>query len=174
MRSFVPAIYDITVAIPKSSPAPTMLRLFKGQPSVMHVHIKRHLMKDLPETDDAVAQWCKDIFVAKDALLDKHVAEDTFSDQELQDTGRPIKSLLVVTSWACLLIYGALKFLHWSSLLYSWKGIAFSAVGMALITFLMNILIRFSQSERSTPAKIAPAKPKNGGEHLETRSDKQH
>ncbi|XP_050244779.1 1-acyl-sn-glycerol-3-phosphate acyltransferase 2 [Quercus robur] len=174
MRSFVPAIYDITVAIPKSSPAPTMLRLFKGQPSVMHVHIKRHLMKDLPETDEAVAQWCKDIFVVKDALLDKHVAEDTFSDQELQDTGRPIKSLLVCTSWACLLIYGALKFLHWSSLLYSWKGIAFSAVGMALITFLMNILIRFSQSERSTPAKIAPAKPKNGGEHLETISDKQH
>lgn len=35
MRSFVPAIYDITVAIPKSSPAPTMLRLFKGQPSVV-------------------------------------------------------------------------------------------------------------------------------------------
>ncbi|GMY14181.1 1-acyl-sn-glycerol-3-phosphate acyltransferase 2 [Fagus crenata] len=174
MRSFVPAIYDITVAIPKSSPAPTMLRLFKGQPSVLHVHIKRHLMKDLPESDDAVAQWCKDIFVAKDALLDKHVAEDTFGDQELQDTGRPIKSLLVVTSWACLLIYGALKFLHWSSLLYSWKGIAFSAFSLALITFLMNILIRFSQSEHSTPAKIAPAKPKNREEHPETRSDKQH
>lgn len=33
--------------------------------------------------------------VFQDALLDKHVAEDTFSDQELQDTGRPIKSLLV-------------------------------------------------------------------------------
>lgn len=31
----------------------------------MHVHIKRHLMKELPETDEAVAQWCRDIFVAK-------------------------------------------------------------------------------------------------------------
>ncbi|XP_059462584.1 1-acyl-sn-glycerol-3-phosphate acyltransferase 2 [Corylus avellana] len=171
MRSFVPAVYDVTVAIPKSSPAPTMLRLFKGQPSVMHVHIKRHLMKDLPETDEAVAQWCRDIFAAKDALLDKHVAEDTFGDQELQNTGRPIKSLLVVTSWACLLIFGALKFLHWSSLLYSRKGIAIAAVGLAFVTFLMQILIRFSQSERSTPAKIAPAKPKNGGEHP---VDKQH
>ena len=29
------------------------------------MHIKRHLMKDLPESDDAVAQWCKDTFVAK-------------------------------------------------------------------------------------------------------------
>lgn len=35
MRSFVPAIYDVTVAIPKSSPAPTMIRLFKGQSSVV-------------------------------------------------------------------------------------------------------------------------------------------
>lgn len=35
MRSFVPAIYDVTVAIPKSSPAPTMLRLFKGQSSTV-------------------------------------------------------------------------------------------------------------------------------------------
>lgn len=31
----------------------------------VHVHLKRHSMKELPETDDAVAQWCKDIFVAK-------------------------------------------------------------------------------------------------------------
>ena len=117
-------------------------------------------MKELPETDDGVAQWCKDIFVAKvgiaiqlvlfsaalfcnctcilyetlkckehdvdltvicsrdwcstiyiatsnciivacchleyqDALLDKHMTEDTFSDQELQDLGRPKKSLVV-------------------------------------------------------------------------------
>uniref|UniRef100_A0A5B7AHZ5 1-acylglycerol-3-phosphate O-acyltransferase n=1 Tax=Davidia involucrata TaxID=16924 RepID=A0A5B7AHZ5_DAVIN len=159
MRSFVPAIYDVTVSIPKHSPPPTMLRLFKGQSSVVHVHLKRHLMKDLPETDDAVAQWCKDVFVAKDKLLDKHIAEDTFSDQALQDTGRPVKSLLVVISWACLLILGTLKFLQWSSLLSSWKGIAFSAIGLAIVTALMHILIQFSQSERSTPAKIAPAKP---------------
>lgn len=31
----------------------------------------------------------------QDALLDKHVAEDTFSDQELQDSRRPIKPLAV-------------------------------------------------------------------------------
>ncbi|KAE9585293.1 hypothetical protein Lal_00018316 [Lupinus albus] len=158
MRSFVPAVYDMTVSIPRSSPAPTMLRLFKGQSSVVHVHIKRHLMKELPETDESVAQWCRDIFVAKDALLDKHIAEDTFSDQELQDSGRPIKSLVVVISWACLVIAGFIKFLQWSSLLSSWKGVAFSSFGLAIVTALMQILIRFSQSERSTPAKVVPAK----------------
>lgn len=35
MRSFVPAIYDVTVAIPKTLSQPTMIRLFKGQPSVV-------------------------------------------------------------------------------------------------------------------------------------------
>lgn len=29
------------------------------------MHLKRHEMKDLPENDDAIAQWCRDIFVAK-------------------------------------------------------------------------------------------------------------
>ncbi|CAJ1967528.1 unnamed protein product [Sphenostylis stenocarpa] len=172
MRSFVPAIYDVTLAIPKSSPAPTMLRLFRGKSSVVHVHIKRHLMKDLPAEDEAVAQWCRDIFVAKDALLDKHIAEDKFSDQELQDTGRPIKSLVVVISWACVVVTGALKFLQWSSLLSSWKGVAFSAIGLGVVTLLMHVLIQFSQAERSTPSKVAPAKSRNK-EELESRDNKQ-
>uniref|UniRef100_A0A6M2E6K3 1-acylglycerol-3-phosphate O-acyltransferase n=1 Tax=Populus davidiana TaxID=266767 RepID=A0A6M2E6K3_9ROSI len=172
MRSFVPAIYDVTLAIPKGSPPPTMLNLFKGKSSVVHVHVKRHLMKELPETEDGVAQWCKDIFVAKDALLDKHIAEDTFSDQELQDLGRPKKSLVVVTSWACLLISGALKFLQRSSLLSSRKGIAFAVSSLAVVTLLMYILIRFSQSDRSTTAKVAAAKPKCEGKPSETGDDK--
>ncbi|KAG5242696.1 acyl-CoA:1-acylglycerol-3-phosphate acyltransferase family protein [Salix suchowensis] len=172
MRSFVPAIYDVTLAIPKSSPPPTMLNLFKGKSSVVHIHVKRHLMKELPETDDGVAQWCKDIFVAKDALLDKHKVEDTFSDQELQDLGRPKKSLVVVTSWACLLIFGALKFLQRSSFLSSRKGIAFAVSSLAVVTLLMHILIRFSQSECSTTAKVAAAKSKHKGKRSETGDDK--
>ncbi|PIN19986.1 1-acylglycerol-3-phosphate O-acyltransferase [Handroanthus impetiginosus] len=160
MRSFVPAIYDVTVAIPKTSPAPTMLRLFKGQSSVIHVHLKRHLMKDLPETDDA------------DKLLDKHIAEGSFGEQ-LQDTGRPVKSLLVVTSWAILLLLGLLKVFQWFSLFSSWKGISFLAIALAIVTILMQILIQFSQSERSTPAKVAPSKAKSRGESSTTRVDKQ-
>ncbi|KAK4485405.1 hypothetical protein RD792_008044 [Penstemon davidsonii] len=168
MRSFVPAIYDMTVAIPKASPAPTMLRLFNGQSSVVHVHLKRHLMKDLPETDDGVAQWCKDAFVVKDKLLDKHIVEDSFGDQ-LQDIGRPLKSLLVVSSWAILLILGALKVFQWFSFFSSWKGITFSGIALGIITILMQILIQSSQSERSTPAKVEPSKSRNGGEPSETR-----
>ncbi|XP_043693109.1 1-acyl-sn-glycerol-3-phosphate acyltransferase 2-like isoform X3 [Telopea speciosissima] len=174
MRSFVPAIYDVTVVIPKNEPPPTMLRILSGQPSVVHVHIKRHLMKELPETNDAVAQWCRDLFVAKDALLDKHLAENTFGDQQLQHMGRPMKSLLVSISWSCILVFGAVKFIIWSSLLSSWKGIAFSVAGLALVTSLMYIFILFSQSERSNRARVAPARPMNGDAPSEASREKQH
>ncbi|KAG9134746.1 hypothetical protein Leryth_001056 [Lithospermum erythrorhizon] len=173
MLSFVPAIYDVTVTIPKSSPPPTMLRLFKGQSSVVHVHLKRHLMKDLPENDEAIAQWCKDIFVAKDKLLDKHKADDTFTDQPQQKIGRPLKSLVVVTCWGGLLILGTIRFLQRSMLLSSWKGRVFSMVGLGVITCLMHILIQFSQSERSTPAKVAPRKPRSEDDPSSSTDDKQ-
>ncbi|WOL11676.1 1-acyl-sn-glycerol-3-phosphate acyltransferase PLS1-like [Canna indica] len=94
MRHFVPAIYDVTVAIPSNQPPPTMLRILKRQPSVVHVHMKRHEMTELPESDEGVAQWCKDIFVAKDALLDRYKSEGKFAVEQRQ-IGRPVKSLLV-------------------------------------------------------------------------------
>nr|QYJ54459.1 lysophosphatidic acid acyltransferase 2 [Consolida ajacis] len=168
MRTFVPAIYDATVAVPKDQPSPTMLRLLKGQSSVVHAHIKRHSMNELPETEEGIAQWCRDIFVEKDALLDKHLAEDTFGDQDLQDIGRSNMSLLVVMFWACLLVLGTFKLFQWSSFLSSWKGIAFSAGTLAIVTTVMHVFIVFSQSERSTPAKPKSVVPS------ETRHDKQH
>uniref|UniRef100_A0A5B7BYW7 1-acylglycerol-3-phosphate O-acyltransferase n=1 Tax=Davidia involucrata TaxID=16924 RepID=A0A5B7BYW7_DAVIN len=155
MRSFVPAIYDATVAIPKNEPRPTMLRLFRGQSSVVQLHIKRHSMQELPETNSGIAQWCRDMFVAKDALLEQHLSKDTFGDKECQDIGRPKKSLFVFISWSCLLIFVAVKFFQWCSFLSSWEEIIFVAIFFAIVTILMQILIVFSQSEHSTPPKVS-------------------
>ncbi|KAF3452546.1 hypothetical protein FNV43_RR02979 [Rhamnella rubrinervis] len=150
MRSFVPAIYDCTLAVPKNRPSPTLLRIFRGQTSVVKVQIKRHLMQELPETGEGTAQWCKDVFVTKDALLERYVAKGTFSDLKLQHIGRPKKSLVVVLSWTCLLVYVIVKLFQWSTLLSSWEGIVFSATFLVLVTVLMQILIQSSKSERST------------------------
>lgn len=160
LRSFVPAIYDVTVAVPKDEPSPTMLRLLKRQPSVLHVHIKRHCMTDLPDTDDGVAQWCKDTFVSKDGLLDKHQSDNTFGEHLHQPIQRPLKPLLVVLGWSSLLSLPTYKLLR--HLLSSWQGSLWLTVGFILTTLVMNVFIRFSQSEHSTPAKVVPAKESNG------------
>ncbi|EMS63864.1 hypothetical protein CFC21_064778 [Triticum aestivum] len=154
MRDFVPAIYDTTVIIPEDSPKPTILRILQGQSSVVHVRIKRHSMGDMPNSDEDVSKWCKDIFVAKDALLDKHIATGTF-DEEIIPIGRPVKSLMVVLSWSCFLLYGAHRFLQWTQLLSTWKGVILFASGLAMVTAVMHVFIMFSQAERSSSAKAA-------------------
>ncbi|XXG48600.1 hypothetical protein AAC387_Pa02g3001 [Persea americana] len=171
MRSFVPAIYDVTVAIPKTQPSPTMLRIFKRQPSVVHVHIKRHSMNQLPQTDEGVAQWCRDIFVAKDALLDRHLAEGKFDEKEFKPIRLPIKSLLVISSWSLLLMFGVFKFLKWSALLSTWKGAAVSTAVLLLVTVVMYMFILYSQAERSSPRKVAPSGPENGAAPLQAKHD---
>ncbi|TQD92192.1 hypothetical protein C1H46_022230 [Malus baccata] len=116
-------------------------------------------MRELPETADGIGQWCKDVFVTKDALLEKYFAKGSFSDQQLQNIGRPIKSLIVVVFWSILLVYGIYKFVHWSALLTSWQGIAFSATFLVLIGIIMQILILSSESERYTPLIVPPKDP---------------
>ncbi|KAK7832968.1 1-acyl-sn-glycerol-3-phosphate acyltransferase 2 [Quercus suber] len=159
MRSFVPAIYDCTVAVPKDQPPPTMLRILRGKSSVVKVHIRRHSMLELPETADGISQWCKDAFVTKDALLEKYLYKGSFSDLQKKDIGRPKKSLFVVICWLCLIVYGVVKFFQWSSLLSSLEGIAFLVIFLVLVTFLMHILIQSSESERSTPVNILTQDP---------------
>ncbi|KAG6792851.1 hypothetical protein POTOM_002010 [Populus tomentosa] len=153
LRSFVPAIYDATVAVANSQPAPTFLRIFRGQSSVIKVLLERHSMQELPETADGIAQWCKDAFVTKDAVLEKYFSKDIFSDKKLQDIGRPKKSLFVMIFWSSLLAYATVRLFQWLSLfLASWEVIAFSIAFLFLVPIIMQILIQSSESDRSTPA----------------------
>lgn len=80
----------------------------------------------------------------------------------------------VVVFWSCLLILGAVRFLQYTSLLSSWKGIVFTATSFGLVTFLMHICILSSQSESSTRAKEAVAKLKKQGGPSEEAPKKQH
>ncbi|TYJ20769.1 hypothetical protein E1A91_A08G019100v1 [Gossypium mustelinum] len=70
LRSFVPAIYDVTIAIPKHQPFfPTLLTFLKMQPCKVVVRIKRYSTNDLPESDQGIAQWCRNRFIAKVTLI---------------------------------------------------------------------------------------------------------
>ncbi|KAK7335799.1 hypothetical protein VNO80_27853 [Phaseolus coccineus] len=149
LRTFVPAIYNCTYAVPKSEASPTLLRIFKGISSSVKVQIKRQKMVELPETDDGIAQWCKDAFVAKDALLEKYNTTEIFSDQELQQIHRPKISIVVVVCWLCLLGFLLYEFFQLTSLLSSWVGILLTVFFLLLVTVIMEIFIQSSQSERS-------------------------
>ncbi|KAL4576902.1 hypothetical protein LXL04_013003 [Taraxacum kok-saghyz] len=154
LRSFVPAIYNCTVAIPKDEPLPTILRMFRGKSSTVHVHVKRHSICELPDADADIRRWCRDVFLEKDAQLELHQSENSFGDHiECHGIGRPKKSLYVVVMWSCVLIYGAYRFLEWCS--FSWGTLSFCSVFLLVVMIAMQILILFSQSEQSKPPEVS-------------------
>ncbi|KAK1402752.1 1-acylglycerol-3-phosphate O-acyltransferase [Heracleum sosnowskyi] len=155
LRSFVPAIYNITIAVPRRDPRPTMSRIISGQSFVVHVHIKRHLMDELPVTEGGISQWCKDMFVEKDALLELHLRRDTFNGKDRQQIGRPKTSLLVVIFWYSLLTFGAVKLVQWCT--FSWAVLALLAGFIVLVMLSVQILINFTRSEYSTPPLVNQA-----------------
>ncbi|KAL1539938.1 1-acyl-sn-glycerol-3-phosphate acyltransferase 2 [Salvia divinorum] len=159
LRSHVPAIYNITVAIPKDESCPTLLRIFRGHSSTVHVHIERHLMQELPETSSGIAQWCKDVFVAKDALLEQHLETDSFGPGLPHEIRRTKKSLMVVIFWSCFLL--AVVVILLERFPFSWGEVAFCMSFLGFTVILMHILIMFTQSERSTPPKENQPDPLN-------------
>ncbi|MCO5546762.1 hypothetical protein L7F22_000198 [Adiantum nelumboides] len=148
LREFVPAVYDVTVAVPKESLPPTMKRALSGQPSVVHLHLRRVPTSVLPETEDGLSQWCKDAFILKDDLLDKHKQDNTFGEELYKPISRPVKPLLVVLGWSLLLLYVAGRLLR--PLLSTWVGIAWVTGGLGTVFFLMQVFILSTQSERSS------------------------
>lgn len=154
LRPFMPAVYDITVAIPKDATSPTLLRLLKGQPSMVHVYIRRYATSNLPESEEGLAQWCKETFITKDDLLEKHKLVDNFGEHLYKPIKRPIKPLLVVMGWSISLLLVAVQLLRW--VLSSWIGVAWISGSLATIFFLLQVFILFTQSERSTPVRPVP------------------
>ncbi|KAL0680076.1 hypothetical protein Bca4012_008057 [Brassica carinata] len=95
MRSFVPAIYDCTYTVQKKQTTPILLRMFGGQSSEVNLQMRRYKMSQVPETTDGIAQWCQDLFVAKDSQLENYFTNDVFSDLDVHQIGRPIKPLIL-------------------------------------------------------------------------------
>eukprot|EP00850_Spirogloea_muscicola_P001422 SM000005S17219 [mRNA] locus=s5:876597:879365:- [translate_table: standard] len=154
LRSFVPALYDITVAIPKESPLPTFGGLMNRRPTKFHVHVRRVLMRELPEKDDKLSEWCKEAFREKDALLDEHQANNTFGEDKLCPSWRSSSALLITVAWAVLLLctagWGFFKIMSMHAL--SWTLLGWLAIVLLVVVAILQLLLFSTQSEHSTPA----------------------
>ncbi|KAL1298428.1 hypothetical protein HN51_042796 [Arachis hypogaea] len=159
IRSFTPAVYDCTYSVKKGDTPPTMLRLFKGQSSSVKLQIQRLKMEDLPHTPNEIAEWCKDLFISKDAMLERYNTTDVFSDAELQDLGRSKKSIFVVLCWTCLLGFLLYEFFKSTKLLSTWEGILCTVLFFVVVTLVMELLIHSTQSERSTRMNLPTQDP---------------
>ncbi|EOY32648.1 Lysophosphatidyl acyltransferase 2, putative isoform 3 [Theobroma cacao] len=145
LRSFVPALYDVTIAIQKGHPSPSLLRFLKRQPCKIKVHIKRYSMKELPESDEGIAQWCRNRFIAKDALLDKFAATGRFDEEEITDFRRSTKSLIVFLITLFLFSVGAWISCQKFSLLSNRRGYTILATIVGTAAIFAHIFLEFTK-----------------------------
>uniref|UniRef100_A0A7I4DYR6 1-acylglycerol-3-phosphate O-acyltransferase n=1 Tax=Physcomitrium patens TaxID=3218 RepID=A0A7I4DYR6_PHYPA len=158
LREFVPAVYDMTVAVSKELPSPTMVRIFRGQPSVVHVHVRWVPMSDLPQEANEISKWCHDAFEIKDDRLEQHEKENTFGEDLYIPIERPLKPLIFVISWAITLLAAAWWMLR--PIFSTWKGIAWVVGVLVVVMLCVQVLIMSSQSERSSDPTARRVKQK--------------
>ncbi|KDP22082.1 hypothetical protein JCGZ_25913 [Jatropha curcas] len=159
VRWFVPAIYDMTLAVPRGHRTPSFLEILKGRPTVVQIHLKRYPVNELPESEEGIAQWCKDRFVAKDSLLDEFQAKGRFESNEIKNiVGRSIKTLVVLVSLACIDFIGAMAVIQRFSLLSTWKGITSIVAGLGLEALFLHAVIEYTK----LPPQASKASMPNG------------
>lgn len=82
-ESDISHVYDMTLAFRHGelfNSAPSLMRVFEDDLSTdydFHVHVRRYVLKELPEEDEALAAWLRDRFSEKDLFLEQMKAQWT-------------------------------------------------------------------------------------------------
>lgn len=71
------AVYDMTIGY--ETGVPSLWQLICGYTRHVQVHVKRHPISQLPETNEALSDWLFDRFEDKDKLLNSYYETGTFS-----------------------------------------------------------------------------------------------
>lgn len=80
LRSSLDAVYDITIGY--KNRCPTFLdNAFGVAPSEVHIHVRRIVINDIPESEEKMSSWLMDTFSKKDQLLTDFHSQGYFPHQ---------------------------------------------------------------------------------------------
>lgn len=157
MRGKVNAIYDVQMAFKPSDPVkPTMTNLLLGKKVEGHMYMKRIALENVPEGEEAAAEWLHKMYQTKDRMAESfHETGDFFTTSGVPRTDtfkleRRYYSLINTIFWATIVLVPMLYYLI--KLLLSGSTIYFSTgVGIIVLFFLlMHKTIGMSEISKSS------------------------
>jgi len=80
LRGHIDAVYDVTIGYDNG--VPDLWQYIKGTVRVAHLHVRRHPVGDLPDTDAELKDWLLARFRDKDRTLSRFYATGFFADAE--------------------------------------------------------------------------------------------
>ncbi|KAL8225771.1 hypothetical protein R6Q57_018328, partial [Mikania cordata] len=85
--------YDVTIAY--KNRCPTFIdNVFGVEPSEVHVHVRRILLKDIPSSENECDKWLQNTFQLKDKLLSDFIENGHFQNEGTEGDLSTIKCSL--------------------------------------------------------------------------------
>ncbi|XP_063220016.1 1-acyl-sn-glycerol-3-phosphate acyltransferase gamma-like isoform X2 [Bacillus rossius redtenbacheri] len=78
LRGKVGAIYDIQIAFKHTEKEPTVNQMLYGKPVEAHMYVERIPLEDVPEEEEACAQWLHQLYQKKDSMTDSFIRNNDF------------------------------------------------------------------------------------------------
>lgn len=79
LKGHFPTILNCTVGFSKDGPAPTLMSVIQGKSLIGHFHAERIPIDSVPtETDEACANWLRELFKRKDDIYEEFVQTGKF------------------------------------------------------------------------------------------------
>eukprot|EP00045_Choanoeca_perplexa_P013843 m.158779 g.158779 ORF g.158779 m.158779 type:complete len:370 (+) comp16476_c0_seq1:152-1261(+) len=128
-RSHLDAVYDITMAYQyfAKGERPNEMSYLKGRfPPVVHMHVKRYAIDELPTDDEELAAWCKERWAEKEAMLEQ--AYNKGSHSSLTLPGKPLPEANVLFKFVFALVVNTVLTGYFLSLLASWPWVIYATV----------------------------------------------
>jgi 1-acyl-sn-glycerol-3-phosphate acyltransferase len=76
LRDHLDAVYDLTIAYPKTTP--TLMNCFEAKVQRIEVHVRRFPIESMPTDEEELARWAHERWREKDALLARFEEEQRF------------------------------------------------------------------------------------------------
>lgn len=130
LKGCLDAVYDITIGY--KNRCPTFLdNAFGVAPSEVHIHVRRIVINDIPNSEEMIGSWLMDTFMKKDQLLSDFNSRGCFPHQGTEG-GIPGISCLVnavgviILTFACILVtfFSSVWFKVYISLVCAYLGSA--------------------------------------------------
>ncbi|KAL3883737.1 hypothetical protein ACJMK2_029971 [Sinanodonta woodiana] len=149
MKGKIPAVYDCTVAFPPNEPEPTLMDVIKGRKVLGHLRVKRYETDTLPDGEEELGNWLRQVYKEKDDALDQFYKTGKF-DLPAVRVPKNAKDLVSFIFWSlltCIPLFYYLTVLFLAGTIY--QQMFFIAV-VVIATFIVRWMIGFTEIKKSS------------------------
>lgn len=100
LKDDVPAIYDVCLAFPEGK-EPSLQSILEGKPGEAHMLIRRIPTDELPLEEDALDEWCRQLYVDKDKAMETFATHGRFDENEI-DRPKTTAARRIMNVWLSL------------------------------------------------------------------------